>query len=47
MLATVAFANENPQEDGVFRKVHKWFLFRQYCESKNASKPDGCKTANK
>jgi hypothetical protein len=46
MLVTITFANENPQENGVFRKMHNLFLFWQYCESKNASNPYRSKAVN-
>ncbi len=37
----IAFADKNPQEDGVFWNFHTLFLFWQKRESKNAPKPDG------
>ena len=47
MVMPIAFANENPQEDGVFGNLHALVLFWQKRESKNAPKPYGCKATGK
>jgi hypothetical protein len=38
----IAFADKNPQENGVFRNLHVLFLFWQKRERENAPEPYGC-----